>query len=418
MDNITHTFIGFSAASFFKAKNQPQAQKITQAFWLTSAIANNVADLDFLYTPFTLNYNTASLNQNRLASLLHHRGYTHTLIFAFIIGLLLFGASRYLIQKKLKTKLVAGNTLILLLLCILGPLLHIGFDSLNSYGVHPFWPFNNNWYELGSVFIIEPWLLALLLGYCYWVSPWLKLKKIILFLALAITLLTAAVPYISLSSFFIFLIFNLWLLGLYLKIKPNLRPWLFSIMLTLLLSTLNAAGYFARTLLELSLPQSLNIVAPFPANPICHQFISYQKQPNAILVRRGYLSLLPKIIGAAECQNQGFYNSTTAGTADFKADKTSPQSPSLFFSQQMNLSYNDLKLAKQSCEFNAFLQFAQTPYWQIDSQQILTFGELRFDRSPKLEFAEFQTGLNSPACPQRLPGWNIRHPELTSDTAL
>ncbi|WP_370466973.1 metal-dependent hydrolase, partial [Salmonella enterica] len=38
----------------------------------------------------------------------------------------------------------------------LATLLHIALDFTNSYGVHPFWPFDNRWYYGDAVFIVEP----------------------------------------------------------------------------------------------------------------------------------------------------------------------------------------------------------------------------------------------------------------------
>jgi inner membrane protein len=39
---------------------------------------------------------------------------------------------------------------------------HLVLDSWNSYGVHPFWPFDARWIYGDSIFIVEPWLWLLL----------------------------------------------------------------------------------------------------------------------------------------------------------------------------------------------------------------------------------------------------------------
>jgi inner membrane protein len=41
--------------------------------------------------------------------------------------------------------------------------LHVLFDALNNYGVHPFFPLDNHWYYGDSVFIVEPLLLMVML---------------------------------------------------------------------------------------------------------------------------------------------------------------------------------------------------------------------------------------------------------------
>ena len=40
------------------------------------------------------------------------------------------------------------------------PLLHIGMDFTNNYGVHPFWPLFDRWFYGDAVFIAEPLLWA------------------------------------------------------------------------------------------------------------------------------------------------------------------------------------------------------------------------------------------------------------------
>ena len=35
---------------------------------------------------------------------------------------------------------------------------HLVLDSWNSYGVHPFYPFDMRWYYGDAMFIVEPWL--------------------------------------------------------------------------------------------------------------------------------------------------------------------------------------------------------------------------------------------------------------------
>ena len=35
---------------------------------------------------------------------------------------------------------------------------HLVLDWTNSYGVHPFWPFDDRWRYGDAVFIVEPWL--------------------------------------------------------------------------------------------------------------------------------------------------------------------------------------------------------------------------------------------------------------------
>ncbi len=43
-------------------------------------------------------------------------------------------------------------------MALAGRLSHLALDYTNSYGVHPFWPIENSWYNGDAVFIVEPWV--------------------------------------------------------------------------------------------------------------------------------------------------------------------------------------------------------------------------------------------------------------------
>ena len=59
-------------------------------------------------------------------------------------------------------RLAAGSKAKLFSLIAAAAASHLLLDALNSYGVHPFYPFDNTWYFGDAVFIFEPWLWVLL----------------------------------------------------------------------------------------------------------------------------------------------------------------------------------------------------------------------------------------------------------------
>src|SRR5690606_18613423 len=118
---------------------------------LCAIVASNLPDLDMVY---------AGVTGGKLGYLLHHRGHTHTFVVAVLLALLL-SAGCYTWFRRRQTP--PRRALGLLAFSTLGGVgLHIGMDYGNSYGVHPWWPFDNHWYYGDSVFIIEPWLFAAL----------------------------------------------------------------------------------------------------------------------------------------------------------------------------------------------------------------------------------------------------------------
>lgn len=52
----------------------------------------------------------------------------------------------------------------LLALCYIGTLTHPAFDWLNNYGIRLLEPFSHRWFYGDALFIVDPWLLAMLIG--------------------------------------------------------------------------------------------------------------------------------------------------------------------------------------------------------------------------------------------------------------
>jgi len=94
-----------------------------------------------------------------LGYLLQHRGYTHTIIGCIALACLI-GAFGYIpaIRERL-----GEHRRRWWLLIVIALLSHITLDWWNSYGVHPFWPFDNHWVYGDAINIYEP-LLWVLIG--------------------------------------------------------------------------------------------------------------------------------------------------------------------------------------------------------------------------------------------------------------
>jgi inner membrane protein len=106
----------------------------------------------------------------------HHRGITHTFLgLPFEAALLVAGVYAYhrwrvrrasakpvLRPKPLNAAPVRWGVLYGLALIAL--LSHLLLDYTNNYGLRPFFPFNDRWYAASIVSIVDPLILALLLG--------------------------------------------------------------------------------------------------------------------------------------------------------------------------------------------------------------------------------------------------------------
>lgn len=95
----------------------------------------------------------------------HHRGFTHSLlgipIVAVAVVAFVYGIWRLRGRKTRNPNLPPRWGLLFAYACLAG-LSHIFLDYTNSYGVRPFWPFNERWYSWDIVYIVEPVILGVL----------------------------------------------------------------------------------------------------------------------------------------------------------------------------------------------------------------------------------------------------------------
>ncbi len=95
----------------------------------------------------------------------HHRGFTHTLLGAPLVALVVTGAVWLFDRRRRKRPPIPVRWFLVWLFALAAALSHILLDWTNNYGVRPFFPFNARWYSLDLVFILEPVIFAgLLLG--------------------------------------------------------------------------------------------------------------------------------------------------------------------------------------------------------------------------------------------------------------
>ena len=69
-------------------------------------------------------------------------------------------------------------------------------------------------------------------------------------------------------------------------------------------------------------------------------------------------------------------------------------------------------LARANCEAAAYLRWARLPFWVERPGHELVLGDIRYDRSVELEFAE-TVGTSPPTtCPKRVPPWTPPRADL------
>ncbi|MBL0171199.1 MAG: metal-dependent hydrolase [Gemmatimonadaceae bacterium] len=155
MDNVTHALAGLlmadAATAWIERRTKtPANRKLRRAAIGVGLIAAELPDADLLYSG-------PVVGMGKLGYLLHHRGHTHTIVFA-VAGALLMWWLVMTVRRRAGESFDAREGLPLLVLALAGTLSHLLLDFTNTYGVHPFWPFDNRWVYGDAVFIVEPWL--------------------------------------------------------------------------------------------------------------------------------------------------------------------------------------------------------------------------------------------------------------------
>ncbi|HKU37163.1 MAG TPA: metal-dependent hydrolase [Polyangiales bacterium] len=365
MDNVTHTLFGYALGRACAARHQDEP--LGRALLASAVIGSNVPDFDFVLGFFG--------GDARLTYLLQHRGLSHTLIFALLLGALVGSCCSLLQLKTVRFDVLA-----------LGAgtgLLHIGCDALNDYGVHPFYPFDNRWYYGDSVFIVEPLWLALLLplpALYAWTRTGQLLSRLLALGLLGLSAFVlpvgraAAVTVIMLATF-----------AAQRKTGPRAEPALAGSVLLVAVfaigSQLAEAQVRAALQRDAAAERVLDIASsPAPGDPSCHRVLAVTlDQRDVYRVHLVSSQLLGPVRWCRLLPSDPTVPLTAAETG---------ASERVRFEATFAGPARELRaLQREHCDAEALLRFARVPFWlQRDDGTVL--GDIRYDRAPSLEFAE------------------------------
>ena len=403
MDNISHALAGLAAGELLqrslKPEADPQAQRLRRRMLLVScAVAANLPDLDLVLTrllPAPLGY------------LMHHRGHTHTLLFALPQALLflalvwlLWPGARQLLRHSASARIGLVSA------TVIGLLLHFVMDYFNSYGLHPFHPFDSRWLYGDMVFILEPvfWVgfgvpLALMVP-----LRWLKFAFLAL-LAGALAWTTTA-GFLHWGSLLALALAALFIGSMQRRSGSTGRQGLTAGILAVV-AFLGVQAWASNTGKE-RVAQHLQGVGPasrlldaaltpFPSNPVCWSFVSIERNDGArsYRVRRGMLSLAPGLLPVSACPAALSYPLT---------DQTS----AIGLISESETSLATLRSFAANCHFKTWLRFARAP--------VLTGGQASDARYPSDKgrgFSDFNpAAFGNVPCSSHVPGWDLPRQDL------
>ncbi len=356
-------------------------------------VGGNLPDVDLLWSmpPFV---------SDRLGYLLDHRGYTHTLLGCVAMAAMMYAAVLGWLHLR-KRHVGAGDRRLLGAFALLALLLHLGMDSLNSYGVHPFWPWNNHWYYGDAVFIVEP---------LYWIAaaPLFFLLRTLaarLFLVLALVVGSTAILFVhgfawrwwALPALAVLLV---WLGGRLHPRQSSVGSAALMMLVTLgfVTGAAVASGRIAQAARNYSGFETLDqVLTASPAQPFCWDVLLLQRRDDEYVVRRGRLNMAP----SSTCP------SVFSGAGTAPATPASPPEapfPGMQWADTFAMSRTRLMtLAQSGCAARELMQFVRAPY-AAETSEGWVLGDLRFDRERGLGLAELRiTGEGSENCTRRAP---------------
>jgi inner membrane protein len=401
MDNVTHSLAGLLLAeSAVRLRARSTGTEPSPRFRLfaavSSMIAANLPDSDLFYT---------GVGRDRLAYLLHHRGYTHTVVIA-IVGAVLVGLlARAVWRWRAGAAPARDESQWLLGLLVVSTLSHIVLDWTNSNGVHPFWPVDNRWRYGDSVFIVEPWFWVIAVPTLFLAST-RRVARVLLSLVLLIGLVlawqvhqvtTGAAVALTAGAVLSVLIAR--------RLRPGVRTaaavgaWVF---VTLLMAAGSAAAraITARAVREADPSAELLdvIVTPLPANPLCTSVITVERSAELYRVSTAKVRSAPSLGDVSRCGPPD-----VAGLEFLPSPRRS--TPRIRWGPEWNASHAQLRTLAHNCTALAALRFIRVPAWRVLDDSTVVLGDVRYGAASGGGFSDITVPIRSKSCPQAVPPW-------------
>ncbi len=432
LDNITHSLAGLLLAEAIVRRHQRRNVAATDAqHWLplsrTAAIIGVVgANLPDIDVPWGMLLQRVGV-YDEILTLLHHRGYTHTLLAAMMAVPLLWLAAQWILRRQMQRRTATATTIagvpgVLLIIATIAILSHLLLDFTNDYGVHPLSPFSNMWFYGDSVFIIEPWLwIAAVPALIRSVTSRAAQAALATILAIGIALCWV-VPIVSHLPAIIATIGAISALVVWRRISTHTAST-FGIALWVAVTCTFALGSRAvsRNVRHASASQPPVttqsdsafrtvdvIVSPTPANPVCARVISVDLNKTHYRLTTAWASAMPSVVSAGWCARAVGADTLSRGAAHLRMNRASNHRSSdaiawgwTWSAQRAELS----TLQRNNCHVAAWLRFVRAPFWmQVGADSILV-GDLRYDREPAARVARYTLPIHVSECPPAVPPW-------------
>jgi inner membrane protein len=425
VDNVTHSLIGTTMGEGIRSLPlfKDSSPKFRFAILWAAIIGNNFPDGDFIINRY--------LNGGELGYLLHHRGYTHTLIATPLEATATMLIAAAFIGVRGFRGLTRSEWWTLFWVSLGSVCLHSSADFMNDYGVHPFAPFWSRWFYGGFIYIVEPLILASLLpllvfGFQLRMARGLgwALSALLIGLLWFTKILTWPVALANT----LFLALALWAQ----KRRPGVaQPIAFAFSVLLVFGVMSRmAAYKVREKISLEQPDekiTQLVTTPLPGNPFCWQVIPVSRldmdgmadqtsirisgqMATPFFERLGVVSLWPSVFPPETC----YFRTEVERTAPLMKASLSADANTFWIGEFRGTVESLSASATQYCRFEQFLHWARVPFYFKMPGNVLLGGDLRYDREPELGFAEHEFQPGEP-CLVHAPNWDSPSGLLQSD---
>ena len=294
------------------------------------------------------------------------------------------------------------------------PLLHIGMDFTNNYGVHPFWPLINRWFYGDAVFIAEPllWAACAPLAITLRSRPARGIVAVLLAIGIGLALFSGLVPLLPAITLIVVIAAMLVLAMCAtpsVALVSGIALWLG------VTATFALASHFAARRIDAvaaaAFPDAQpidRVLTPMPANPLCWEVMLVHSQQQSVVARRAMMALAPSLIAANGCLSRSLDIPGTAPLERVAAADTT----GLHWYGEIATDLEQLRRrVAADCEAAAAMRFIRAP-WLTTIDRATVLGDLRYDREKALGFAEIALRERPGTCPRLVPDWQPPRADL------
>jgi inner membrane protein len=398
MDNVTHSLAGLllaESAVRLRARSAEPTPRFHAVAAASSVIAANLPDADLLYT---------GVGGSRLRYMLHHRGYTHTLLMAIAGAALLWGLTLAIWRWRTHERMQAGDRRWLLGLLVVSTLSHLVLDWTNSYGVHPFWPVDDRWRYGDSVFIIEPWLWVVSVPALVAANGRRVMRVLLSIVLLAVLVLAWRVDLVSRGAASALTLGAVLFVMLARALRPGARVTV-AVVSWIAVTVVMAAGAASARDSVLRATRRADpaadvldvVVSPLPANAVCMSVITVERSGGMYRAATARASAVPSLVDAAHCEGRA---GSSLGVS------TRPSTAAVRWDGEWTAPAAELvALARESCPALAALRFIRVPIWRAAPDSFVLLGDLRYGGASGSGFTDVRVPRRSVTCPADVPPW-------------